>query len=416
MKLNLNTSSRFPNNMRFAHIADCHLGGWREPRMRDVSLNSFIKLISMIIEDKVDFVLISGDLFNTSHPSIDVLKLVVINLRKLKENNIPVYTIAGSHDFSPSGKTMIDVLEEAELLVNIVKGEIINDKLRLKFTTDKKTGVKIAGMLGKKGSLEKKYYEDLDRTSLESETGFKIFMFHTSIEELKPKSLEKMDAEPVSILPRKFDYYAGGHIHIVENKSFENHKNVVYPGPVYPNNFRELEELSQGSYVLYNDGEITPKKIPSKQLFILKINGNKKQAKQIEQEAIDELQKIELYDKIVLMRFSGKLLHSNTSDIDFSKIIRLAYERGAYFVMRNTFYLRGEEFEEVKIEEESVEKIEEKLIDEHIKNFKHGNVSIEKDDFKDLMNALTAEKMEGETNPEFEKRLIQDLDHVLNIE
>jgi hypothetical protein len=43
-------------------------------------------------------------------------------------------------------------------------------------------------------------------------------------------------------------------------------------------------------------------------------------------------------------------------------------------------------------------------------------VSIEKDVFKDLMKALTLEKIEGETNSEFEKRLIQDLDHVLNIE
>lgn len=397
--------------MKFAHIADCHVGGWRDQKMSDLSIQSFVDTIDDIISENVDFVLLAGDLFNTSHPSIDILKLVVTNLRKLKDNKIPVYAIAGSHDFSPSGKTMLDVLEEAELLINVVKGEIFDNKLRLKFTIAK--NAKITGMLGKKGSLEKKYYEDLDRENLESEQGFKIFMFHTSIEELKPKSLEKMDAEPASILPRGFDYYAGGHIHIIENKSLDNHKNLVYPGPTYPNNFRELEELKQGSYVIYNNGEIIHKKIPSKEIYILKINAKNKQAKQVEDETLEELSKQSLKNKIVLLRFSGKLIHSKTTDVDFKKITRTIYENGAYFVMRNTFYLLGDEFEEVQIQEEGVEKIEEKLIDEHIANFKHQNVSIDSDTLKSLLHAFSVEKMEGETNSDFEKRMISGVDSIL---
>jgi len=68
-----------------------------------------------VLKKKVDFILIAGDLFNTSLPGIDKLKLAVQKLKQLKDNNIPVYIIAGSHDFSPSGKTMLDVLENAGL-------------------------------------------------------------------------------------------------------------------------------------------------------------------------------------------------------------------------------------------------------------------------------------------------------------
>ncbi|PLW80501.1 hypothetical protein C0585_02285 [Candidatus Woesearchaeota archaeon] len=399
--------------MRFAHIADCHLGGWRDQKMRELSIQSFEKAISFIIDKNVDFLLLSGDLFNTSHPGIDILKIAVSNLKKLQKNNIPIYAIAGSHDFSPSGKTMLDVLEEAGLLFNIVKGEVKDNKLRLKFTTDRKTDAKIAGMLGKKGSLERNYYEDLDRENLESEKGFKIFMFHTAIEELKPKSLEKMSAEPISILPKGFDYYAGGHVHIIENRNINNYSNVVYPGPTYPNNFRELEELKQGSFSIFDNGKVESIMIPSKKVTSITINCDMKQAKQVEIEVLEKISNSELYNNIVLLRFKGKLVHSKVQDIDFNKIVKECYSKAAYFVMRNTSLLSDERFEDIRIDEDNVDNIEERLIDEHIEEFKHENELIRKEELLSLMKVLADNKIEGETNTDFESRLIKDIDRVL---
>lgn len=66
--------------MKFAHLADCHIGNWRDPKMADLSTKAFTKAIDTCIHEKVDFVLISGDLFNTSLPSIDRLKEVTKNL------------------------------------------------------------------------------------------------------------------------------------------------------------------------------------------------------------------------------------------------------------------------------------------------------------------------------------------------
>ncbi len=174
-------------NLKYAHFADVHIGSWRDPKLSDLSTRAFEKAVDCCIQHNVDFILISGDIFNTSLPPIDKLKSVVIKLKELKQQQIPVYIVAGSHDFSPSGKTMLEVLEEAGLFINVVKGEVNNDQLKLNFTTDQKTGVKITGMIGKKGMLEKSYYEALDRNSLENETGYKIFMFHTALTELKPK-------------------------------------------------------------------------------------------------------------------------------------------------------------------------------------------------------------------------------------
>ena len=97
--------------MHFIHIADSHLGGWREDRMRNLNRNSFEYVMNYTIKVKPDFLLIAGDLFNTSIPSLDEIKFATRLLKKVKDSGIRIYYIAGSHDYSPSGKTMLDVLE-----------------------------------------------------------------------------------------------------------------------------------------------------------------------------------------------------------------------------------------------------------------------------------------------------------------
>ena len=101
--------------MKFVHLSDCHIGGWRDDKLSILGIKAFEKAIDESIAKQADFVLISGDLFNSALPPIDKLKGAVIVLKKLKNNEIPCYIIPGSHDFSPSGKTMLDVLEHAGL-------------------------------------------------------------------------------------------------------------------------------------------------------------------------------------------------------------------------------------------------------------------------------------------------------------
>ena len=143
--------------MKFAHFSDCHIGGWREPELRDLGIETFRNAVDICINENVGFVLISGDLFDTALPQTELIKEVASILKKLNEHDISVYAIPGSHDFSPSGKTMMDVLEKAGLLHNVVK---FDENGKLQFTIDK-TNVKITGMYGKKLGLEK-----LDRKSV----------------------------------------------------------------------------------------------------------------------------------------------------------------------------------------------------------------------------------------------------------
>ena len=288
--------------MKFSHIADCHIGGWRDPKLKDLNTQAFFRALDISLKEKVDFIVIGGDLFNTALPGIDRLKDVVRKFRELKEKNVPVYLIPGSHDFSPSGKTMLDVLEEAGLCTNVVKGSVENNKLKLKFTIDEKTGAKITGMLGRRGMLERTYYEELDRASLEKEPGFKIFLFHTAITELKPKDMDRMDSAPISLLPKGFDYYAGGHVHIVEKLDMPGYRNVVYPGPLFPNNFHELEELKGGGFYIYDNGEVKRHEIAIKKVVSIRVDALHKNSEKVTEELLDKVKRDAEEDCIILIR------------------------------------------------------------------------------------------------------------------
>ena len=63
-------------SFRFAHLADCHIGGWKEEELKELSIRSFREATEKIIDSKVNFLIIAGDLFNTSIPSIDAIKEV----------------------------------------------------------------------------------------------------------------------------------------------------------------------------------------------------------------------------------------------------------------------------------------------------------------------------------------------------
>lgn len=394
--------------MKFMHISDCHIGGWREQKISELGVLAFKQAVEQAIDKKADFMLISGDLFNSALPPIDKLKQTVIALKELKINSIACYIIPGSHDFSPSGKTMLDVLEHAGLLCNVCKGDVENNKLRLKFTVDKKTGAKITGMLGRKGMLDRKYYEELDR-SIENEPGFKIFIFHAALSELKPKELEKMDSAPASLLPKNFNYYAGGHMHIIADKNIGG-KSIFYPGALFPNNFREIEIFKHGGYYFYDDGKTTWNPIITKDAECLNFSCDSKTPAQVEKEILDTIKNIDADDKIVTLRIKGELASGKISDIKMNEIFGILYHKKAFFVMKSTSLVESKEFEMVQTTAHSIEEAEEKVIKENIQ----GDMKNEAELIRNLMKALSAEKQEGETRHDFEKRLLEETGKILD--
>ena len=188
-------------------MSDCHLGSWRYPELQELNMKSFSKAIAFAIKEEVDMVLIAGDIFDSAYPPIEILKTSFREFKRLYDAEIPCFIIAGSHDYSVSGKTFLDVLEHAGFCKNVYNAEERDEKIVLQPSILGKYA--IYGYPGMKSGLEVK---GLRKTILQDSPGFfKIFMLHTALKEAIGDL--PMDSISLNELP-KADYYALGHLHI----------------------------------------------------------------------------------------------------------------------------------------------------------------------------------------------------------
>lgn len=374
--------------VKFAHIADIHLGAWRNDNLNQIGYQAFEISVDKVIEEKVNFVILSGDLYNISNPSVEIIDLATKLLKKLKDNDIPVYGILGSHDFSPSNRSMIRPLITAGLFNSVSKAKWTDDKkLQLKFTTDPKTKLKITGLRARKRALEIREYKILDLKKIEEEKGVKLYIFHTMIYELKPKEYESLAAAPRSFFPNGFHYYAGGHLHKTLPEILRTQKvplklneknNIIYPGLLSPTNFYEFENIQFGGFCIIS-GDINPQRseaslvveyipIKIKEVISMNFNCEKKSAEQVTK-TIESKIKSSFRNKIVLLTIQGQLASGRAQDIDTSKIVHKIKSQGAYEVLLKKLVVSSVEADLVSLGEiESNQEIEQNLINSSAKD------------------------------------------------
>jgi exonuclease SbcD len=425
---------------KFAHITDCHLGAWRNPKLKEINLKAFERAITICIEEKVDFIAITGDFFDVNVPELDHVKKAVEIMRQARGCGIEIYMIYGSHDFTASTVSIVDILHSAGLFIKPVEFEQIRDKIRLKFIQDQKTVFKITGLSGRKSGLDIEYYNLLDMGSLESEEGIKVFLFHTPISELTPIDLAHGESIPLSLLPKGFKYYGGGHLHRrIEHKYDDGKSMIIYPGPLFGSTFTDLEDTAEGEkrgfYIINydNDNETIRAKfieIKIADIILHTINANQNTIKQIEDKICAVVEQIQdLTNKIILIKVKGTLSSGKRTDINFSKFEEQLLAKGALVTFINRNSLVSPEAAQVKVFSTSIEDIEKKVIkdrissfkidpaikDDKVKNFIKSKLLSEKgeDTANKLLLALKMEKIENETASDFETRLLNHTKFVM---
>jgi len=414
------------NLYKFAHITDCHLGSWRNPKLRDLNLQAFERSILISIKEQVDFILITGDFFDVNIPQLAPVKKAVEILKRARDSGIPIYMIYGSHDFNTANISMIDILHSAELFIKPTEFQFNSDSVMLKFFVDMKTGAKITGISGRKVGLDKEIYEKLDKKKLESEDGFKIFLLHRGIQEILPLNMQFRDTLPISLIPKGFDYYGGGHIHKRVEKKIDNSV-IIYPGPLFGSTFQDLEETAKGEkrgfYIISFEKkifeckfiEIKVAEILYKEIFSLKWSSEK-----LKDEITKIISELEVKNKIVLIKVKGKLI-GKRSNIDFGKFGLDISKRGAILSFININNLSTDETRSIVVQSKDKFDIEREIFHESIKNFqtestlsikvknqinskltgKPGeNISIS------LLDTLRNEKLENENTSTYDDRII----------
>ncbi|HEY7228209.1 MAG TPA: exonuclease SbcCD subunit D [Nitrososphaeraceae archaeon] len=411
---------------KFSHITDCHLGSWRNPKLRDLNIQAFERSILISIKEQVDFILITGDFFDVNIPQLAPVKKAVEIMKHARDCGIPIYMIYGSHDFNTANISMIDILHSAELFIKPTEFEFNTDSIILKFFVDPKTGAKITGISGRKVGLDKEIYERLDKEKLESEDGFKIFLLHKGIQEILPLNLQFRDSIPISLIPKGFDYYGGGHIHKRVEKKMDNSV-IAYPGPLFGSTFQDLEETAKGEtrgfYVISFDKQIIDYKfveINVTEILYKEIFSQKWSSEKLKNEITRSISELEVKDKIVLIKVKGKLL-GKRSNIDFGKFSLDISKRGALLSFININNLSTDETSSVEVQSNNKCDIEREIFHESIKNFQTEstlstklknqikskltgrageNISIS------LLDVLRNEKLDNENTSTYDDRII----------
>ena len=415
--------------MKFAHLSDIHLGFQKNKSLQEIEQQVFENILDDCISRQVNFILIPGDMFHVNIPEMRVQKYAFAKFKQVHDAGIPVYVVYGSHDFSPISNSVIDLLSEIGYLkkVTIPKSNE-GGTISLDFIIDQKTGVKLVGLPGLKVGRDREYYEKLDRSNFEDESGFKIFLFHGGIADMKTDTSMDGDLMPLSLLPKGFHYYAGGHMHKFNHQTFDDYPHVVYPGTPFAGYHSDLEDNAKGmkrGYVLVdfdsnvNSVELIP--IKNTQYEIIEIDAHNKKPESVNAELNEKTREIDVSNKVVIIKVHGELMSGKTSDVDISSIKDRMSESGSLVVNISKNQLTSKEF--LITEAKGLTK------DEIEKNVFHTNIGECENKFKekylegeqgekcalDLLKAISIPKVEGENTVPYDIRIKKDALFVLGV-
>ncbi len=243
--------------MNFLHASDFHLGyaqyGLIE-RFRDYA-RAFQSVIKYAIDHKVEFILISGDLFhkrNINAPTYEQAYRVLSELRE-KSPETKVYAIEGNHDlaFHQDGKSWLEILNSQGLLRLIRLKEASGVKLMGDFV--ELDNFRIFGMkyLGAgTASVIPQIADEIKKINTANGKKYTILMMHFGIEgQVKQEAGGEIPYNSLLPLKDAVNYLALGHYHT----HYELDGWVFNPGSVEMMSMNEYD-LPKGFYHVRDNG------------------------------------------------------------------------------------------------------------------------------------------------------------------
>lgn len=238
---------------KFVHASDLHLGSpfkgllSVEPRIGDYLLKAgyaaFDNILHICIQNKVDFLLVAGDVFDAEDRGLKAQIRFRDGLAKLARNGINSYVVHGNHDPLSGWTAQLDWPEgvkifgdQIETVPNIRNGEIL---------------CHIQGMSYPRAEVRENLAQKFKRPN---DSPFSLALLHANVgtntghEPYAPCSLEDLNSAG-------FDYWALGHVH--KTNVLQTEKPVI----VYPGNPQGLHINETGKHGVYltcvQDGKIS---------------------------------------------------------------------------------------------------------------------------------------------------------------
>jgi DNA repair exonuclease SbcCD nuclease subunit len=219
--------------MRFIHAADIHLDSPLHglsayadapaDMLRNATREAFSKLVSVAVDEQVDFMVIAGDLYDGTWRDHNTGIFFCREMGRLRRAGIPVYVLFGNHD------------AESEMTSQLQLPDNVHT-----FSTRKPQSFRIDGLkvaLHGHSFKEKAVTTNLVTAYPPPVAGyFNIGVLHTALEggsmhaSYAPCSVAELHA-------KEYHYWALGHVH--EYAIWQDASTIVFPGNLQGRNIRE---------------------------------------------------------------------------------------------------------------------------------------------------------------------------------
>lgn len=267
--------------MRFLHLADLHIG----KRVNGFSMIEdqkfvFEQVYNVIENEKIDGIIMAGDIYDKPVPSAEAVKLFDEMLTRLVSINLPIFVISGNHDSAERIGFGSDILSAAKVYMsrvyngNLQKIELEDDYGKINVYL--LPFIKPATVKNIYKEAEIKDYDDALEYVLSQEkideTKRNVIVSHQFVtgamrsesEEVSVGGLDNVSVENYDA----FDYVALGHIHRAQQMGRESAR---YAGTLLKYSFSEEKHNKSMTIVdLKEKGNIEIKEIPVKPLHDLK--------------------------------------------------------------------------------------------------------------------------------------------------
>ena len=335
---------------KFLHVSDVHLGFDRyDSKAR--TLDYFFALKDVFekyaIGEKVDFVLIGGDLFEHRNIKPAILNHAQYCLRLLQEANIPVLAIEGNHDNAPYGtkSSWLRFLSDEGLLKLLEPGSVNagepfyspwDEEENRGGYIDLDCGVRVLGSSWY-GAAAPRAIEQISEAlgELPPASGPSILLFHHGLEgQIARYAGALRYREMLPLKKAGIDYLALGHIH----KSYVEDDWIFNPGSIEANNVEE-SQFERGAFLVEIDkmGKILAElKTDYEQRPIVRLTQKMRTGDAIEsveegaialiEKAIKDKKIIPDQQPIVELRITG-MVGFDRLDVDIKQIQKLLQEK-----------------------------------------------------------------------------------------
>lgn len=255
---------------KFAHIADVHLdhsqfhGAAREERRQDYA-DAWLKACRETINRSCEFMIVSGDLFDSQDASIWARSVAREGLLALKDKDIEVFAIPGNHDrpTARDGLSLVDELKDQGLIrPHLEEGPM-----------PRRVGSQRISIhdLRWAGAASHQLIATLENPTPDQDI-FHILIAHIGIGNLMP--LITPEAVPLSIFQSTelsfLDYVALGHVHIPYYDGLVN-----MPGP--PVRCNRGDELGGLQVISVEKGEVVDREVVAvtdRPYFVMDVEGS----------------------------------------------------------------------------------------------------------------------------------------------